>query len=54
MDYFTDGDNQPSIEKLEQALLTNLGCEGEMAKLDNGLRVCGGSTSVATLSRKNV
>lgn len=44
----------PDMEKLNKAPLTNLGCEGEFAKLDNRLRVSGGTTSVETLSRKNI
>lgn len=47
-------DLQPDMDKLQKAPLTNLGCEGEFAKLDNRLKVTGGSTSVETLSRKNI
>ena len=36
------------------APLTNLGGESEFAKLDNRLKVCGGSTSFQTLSQKNL
>ena len=46
--------SQPDSEKLEHATLTNLGCEGEFAKLDNRVKVSGGSTSVETHCRKNI
>ena len=49
-----DSDSQPDLDKLRRAPLTNIGCEGEFAKLDNRLKVTGGSTSVETLSRKNI
>ena len=39
---------------MKYALLTNLGCETEFSKLDNRIKACGGSTSIQTLSRKNV
>ena len=32
--------------KMIHAPLTNLGCESEFAKLDNHLKVCGGTTSL--------
>lgn len=60
MTYFTASPNDTSTEstidevKLQHAPLTNLGCESEFAKLDNKIRVSGGSTSVPTYSRKNV
>jgi hypothetical protein len=41
-------------ERLQYAPLTNLGCEGEFAKLDNRISQSGGSTTVKTLSQKNV
>jgi hypothetical protein len=41
-------------EKLKYAPITNMGCEGEFAKLDNRIRFSGGSTALATHSRKNV
>ena len=41
-------------EKLKLAPLTNLGCESEFAKFDNRVKICGGSTTVTTLSRKNL
>lgn len=47
-------DKNVDVDALKQAPLTNLGCESEFAKFDNRIRVCGGSTSVSTLSRKNV
>ena len=40
--------------KYKFAPITNLGCESEFAKLDNRIKVTGGSTSVQTLSKKNV
>jgi hypothetical protein len=52
MDFFKDPDID--CEKLNLAPLTNLGCESEFAKFDNRVKICGGSTSVTTLSRKNV
>ena len=42
------------VSKLAYAPLTNLGCESEFAKLDNRIIISGGSTSIETLSRKNV
>ena len=39
---------------LKQAPLTNLGCESEFAKFDNRVKATGGSTSVSTLSKKNI
>ena len=36
------------------APLTNLGCESEFAKLDNRLKVCGGTTSIQRISQKNI
>lgn len=44
----------PDPEKLKYAPMTNLGCEGEFAKLDNRVKISGGSTSVDTHSRKNI
>ena len=41
-------------EALKQAPLTNLGCVSQFAKLDNRIRVTGGSTFVTTHSRKNM
>ena len=40
--------------KMEHAEITNLGCESQFAKMDQKLHVTRGSTSVQTLSRKNV
>ncbi|KAK6168582.1 hypothetical protein SNE40_019783 [Patella caerulea] len=57
MSYFKDSNNSPhkiDEQKLKYAPMTNLGCESEFAKLDNRIRVSGGSTSVTTHSRKNV
>ena len=42
------------VSKLAYAPLTNLVCESEFAKLDNRISISGGSTSIETLSRKNV
>ena len=42
------------VSKLAYAPLTNLGCESEFAKLDNRISISEGSTSIKTLSRKNV
>ena len=42
------------VSKIAYAPLTNLGCESEFAKLDNRISISGGSTSIETLSRKNV
>ena len=39
---------------LKDAPLTNLGCESEFAKFDNRVKATGGSTSISTLSKKNV
>ena len=40
--------------KLAFAPISNLGCESEIGWLDNRLKFSGGSTSVITLSNKNV
>merc|ERR1712002_940522 len=42
-----------SNPKLYYTPLTNSGCESEFAKLDNRIKIIGGTTSVQTLSRKN-
>ena len=42
-----------SNPKLDYTPLTNSGCESEFAKLDNRIKITGGTTSVQTLSRKN-
>ena len=52
MDIFKD--SEADIDRLEYAPVTNLGCESEFAKLDNRLKVSGGSATVETLSRKNI
>ena len=39
---------------MAHAEITNLGCESQFAKMDQRINVTGGSTSVQTLSRKNV
>ena len=40
--------------KMIHAPMTNLGCESKFAKLHNRLIGCGGTTSLQTLSQKNV
>ena len=40
--------------KLLHAPISNLGCESEIAWLDNRLKFSGGTTTITTLSRKNV
>lgn len=40
--------------KVEYAPLTNLGSESEFAKLDNRVKISGGTTSIQTLSRKTL
>ena len=52
MSFFTTEDM--ASEKLKYAPLTNSGCESEFAKLDNKLKVSGGTTPLETLSRKNI
>ena len=39
---------------MAHAEITNLGCESQFAKMDQRIHVTGGSTSVQTLSRKNI
>lgn len=46
--------DEATATKLVNTPLSNLGCESEFAKLDNRLKVCGGTTSIQTLSQKNV
>jgi hypothetical protein len=43
-----------SYDKLQQALLTNPGCESEFAKLNNRVEVSGRMTTIATYLRKNI
>ena len=52
MSYFEEGADEN--EKLQFAPLTNLGCESQMASLDNRLKVSGGTTCIQTLSNKAV
>ena len=51
-DYFTSNDLETDDLKYKFAPITNLGCESEFAKLDNRIKVTGGSTSIQTLSKK--
>ena len=54
MEYFNTEEVDPEFEeKLQNASLTNLVCESEFAKLDNRIKVSGGSASVSTFSKKN-
>ena len=52
-DYFTRPDEEVSKD-MKYAPLTNLGCESEFSKLDHRIKVSRGSTSIQTLSRKNL
>ena len=54
--YFSQEESitEEAEEKMKYVPLSNLGCEGEFAKLDNRLKVSGGTVPVETLSRKNV
>ena len=52
-EYFTRS-NDEDREKMKHAPLTNLGCESEFSKLDHRIKASGGSTSIQTLSRKNM
>lgn len=52
MSYFEEGADEN--EMLKFAPLTNLGCESQMASLDNRLKVSGGTTCIQTLSNKAV
>ena len=54
MSFFTDENPGMSSEKLKYAPITNLGCESEFAKLDNRLKITGGTTPLDVLSRKNI
>jgi len=44
----------PNYSKMELAPVTNLGCESEFARLDNRIKVSGGTESVMSMSRKNI
>ena len=44
----------PNYSKMELAPVTNLGCESELARLDNRIKVSGGTESVMSMSRKNI
>ena len=52
-DYFTRS-NDEVCEKIKYAPLTNSGCESEFAKFKHQIKANGGSTSIQTLSRKNI
>lgn len=55
MPYLQNGEESGvDAEALKAAPLTNLGCESEFAKFDNRIRASGGSTSIETLSKKNI
>ena len=55
MPYLQNGvESGMDIKALKAAPLTNLGCESEFAKFDNRIRASGGSTSIETLSKKNI
>ena len=41
-------------KKLSHSPITNLGCESKVAWIDNRIKISGGSTSVLTLSNKNI
>ena len=41
-------------KKLMYAPISNLGCESKIGWLDNRLKISGGTTSVNTLSNKNI
>ena len=49
-----NNDSLNNESKLLYAPISNLGCESEIAWLDNRLKMSGGTTSVTTLSRKKV
>ena len=53
-DYFTIRPDEEVCKDMKYAPLTNLGCESEFSKLDHRIKVSGGSTSIQTLSRKNL
>ena len=48
-----DRESQGTDSKIPHAPMTNLGCELELAKLDR-IKICGGTTSIQTICRKNV
>ncbi|KAK6172763.1 hypothetical protein SNE40_016358 [Patella caerulea] len=57
MDYFKPSANEEDDideRKLQFAPLTNLGCESEFAGLSNCIRTTGGSTPLASHSRKAI
>ena len=47
-------EDDATVAKMVYAPLTNLGCESEFVKLENRLKVCGGTTSIQRLSQKNI
>jgi len=51
---FFGGDTSTDETKLQYAPITNLGTEGEFAKLDNRIAISGGSTSVKCHRQKNI
>ena len=51
---FFSGDTSIDETKLQYAPLSNLGTEGEFAKLDNRIAVTGGTTSVKCHGQKNI
>ena len=50
----SDRESQSTDSKITHAPLTNLGCESELTNLDNRIKICGGTTSIQTISKKNV
>ena len=57
MSFFQSAENsnkESDYSKLMFAPISNLGCESEIAWLDNRLKFSGGSTSVSTISNKKV
>jgi len=51
---FFIGDTSIDETKLQYAPITNLGAEGEFAKLDNRIAISGGTTSVKCHGQKNI
>ena len=50
----SDRESLSTDSKITHAPLINLGCESELAKLDNRIKICGGTTLIQTISGKNV
>ena len=45
----SDRESQSACSKIAHTPLTNLGCESEFVKLDNRIKICGGTISMQAI-----